>query len=186
MNFKFNVNTNEEDYLAYNKFWLLKSPYGRKQVIGLRILILALWGIFALCSFFKYDFSITAWIATCVYAVCLAVCEFLLNPFLAWTVKCQIKGLKKKGKIAYSPASEFEFYDEYFVETTPENKTEQKYASIERVSIIADEVLYIHQNTVMCYMIPTSCFESKEQYCAFLDFLKTKCENIDVYNGKKK
>ncbi len=186
MNFKLNVNMSDEDYLAYNKFWLLKSPYGRKQAIGLRILIMVLWGLIALRSLFKYDFSIAAWIVACIYAVCLAVSELLLNPFLAWTAKCQIKGLKKKGKIAYSSSSEFEFYDEYFVETTPENKTEQKYTSIERVSIITDEVLYIHANTVMSYVIPTSCFESKEQYEAFLDFLKTKIERIDTYKGARK
>ena len=40
---------------------------------------------------------------------------------------------------------------------------------------------YIHVNNIMAYILPLSCFETKEQYESFLDFMKTKCANIDVY-----
>ena len=83
--------------------------------------------------------------------------------------------------MGYSPVSDMEFYDESFIETTPENKTEQKYSAIERISVITDKVIYIHINTVMAYILPIYCFESKEQYAEFLEFIKTKCKNIDVY-----
>ena len=83
--------------------------------------------------------------------------------------------------MGYSPASEIEFYDESFVEITPDNKTEQKYSAIERVSVITDNVVYIHVNNVMSYILPLSCFESREQYNNFLDFVRSKCTNIDVY-----
>ena len=83
--------------------------------------------------------------------------------------------------MGYSPVSEMEFYDESFIEITPDNKTEQKYSAIERVSVITDKVVYIHVNNVMSYILPLSCFESKEQYNNFLDFVRSKCANIDVY-----
>ena len=83
--------------------------------------------------------------------------------------------------MGYSPVSEIEFYDESFVEITPDSKTEQKYSAIERVSVITDKVVYIHVNNVMSYILPLSCFESKEQYNNFLDFVRSKCANIDVY-----
>ena len=83
--------------------------------------------------------------------------------------------------MGYSPVSEMEFYDESFVEITPDNKTERKYSAIERVSVISDKVVYIHVNNVMSYILPLSCFESKEQYNNFLDFVRSKCANIDVY-----
>ena len=98
-----------------------------------------------------------------------------------WILKSNIKSLKAKGKMGYSPVSEIEFYDESFVEITPDNKTEQKYSAIERVSVITDKVVYIHVNNVMSYILPLSCFESKEQYNNFLDFVRSKCANIDVY-----
>ena len=33
MKFQFNVITNDEDYLEYNKFWMLRSHYGKKQML---------------------------------------------------------------------------------------------------------------------------------------------------------
>ena len=83
--------------------------------------------------------------------------------------------------MGYSPVSEMEFYDESFIEITPDNKSEQKYSAVERVSVIADKVIYIHTNNVMSYILPLCCFESKEQYKDFLDFITTKCSNIDTY-----
>ena len=83
--------------------------------------------------------------------------------------------------MGYSPASDMEFYDECFIETTPENKCEQKYSAIERISVITDKVIYIHVNNVMSYILPFSSFESGEQWNDFLSFIKTKCANIDVY-----
>ena len=137
--------------------------------------------ILFLLSLFGGEFSAAAWIGIIPYAILLVLFELLLNPLLCWILKSNIKSLKSKGKMGYSPVSEIEFYDESFVEITPDNKTEQKYSAIERVSVITDKVVYIHVNNVMSYILPLSCFESKEQYNNFLDFMRSKCANIDVY-----
>lgn len=50
--------------------------------------------------------------------------------------------MKKSGKPAYSPTSVIEFDEDSFTETTPENKIEQKYSSVERISIIKDRFVY--------------------------------------------
>ena len=89
--------------------------------------------------------------------------------------------MKKTGKAGYSPESVLEFGDETFIETTPDNKTEQRYASIERISIVDNKVVYIHVNNIMAYILPLSCFETKEQYDEFFEFIKTKSANIDIY-----
>ena len=83
--------------------------------------------------------------------------------------------------MGYSPSSVIEFYEDSFVETTPDNKTEQRYASIERISIVDNKMIYIHVNNIMAYILPLSCFETKEQYDEFFEFIKTKCFNIDIY-----
>ena len=69
--------------------------------------------------------------------------------------------------IHYSPSSVIEFYEDVFIETTPDNKTEQKYSAIERISVVDNKVVYIHVNNIMSYILPFSCFESKEQYNEF-------------------
>ena len=181
MSFKFHINLNDKDYLDYNIFWMIKSPYGKKRMMKFRVLIAILYSAISFFSLFRGGFSADAWLGIIPYALELILFELLLNPFFAWILKGNIKYLKSKGKMGYSPVSEMEFYDESFIEITPDNKSEQKYSAVERVSVIADKVIYIHTNNVMSYILPLSCFESKEQYNNFLDFVRSKCANIDVY-----
>ena len=97
------------------------------------------------------------------------------------SLKGQIKALKKKGKMAYTPESTMQFDDSVFIETTPTERAERSYSSLERVSILSGKVVYIHLNNVTAYIVPRDSFDSEEQYNAFLEFIKTKCANIDVY-----
>lgn len=94
-----------------------------------------------------------------------------------------MKGLKKKGKMSYSPVSVIEFYDDRLVEITQEQKIEQKYTAIERISVVDNRIIYIHVNHVMAYLLPLTCFESTEQYNDFLAFIKEKCNQIDIYQN---
>ena len=74
-----------------------------------------------------------------------------------------------------------EFFEDSFIEETESNKTEQKYSSIERVSLINGTV-YLHANNIMAYIIPISSFENKMHYDRFVEFIKTKISIIDNYN----
>lgn len=181
MYFKFNVNLTDKDYLDYNIFWMIKSPYGKKQMLKIRILITVCIAIFALGFLLGEKNTVNAWIGVIPYFILLGLFQLLLNPTMAWILKGNINSLKKQGKMGYSPSSEMEFFDEYFTETTPQNKTEQKYDSIERISVIQGKTIYIHVNNVMSYLLPVSCFDSKEQYDAFLNLIKTKCSIVDIY-----
>ena len=181
MRYNFHVNLNDRDYLDYNIFWTIRSPYGKKQMLTFRIVIAVLLVCISLLSLSGGGFSTEALIGIIPYAVLLVLLELLLNPLFTWILKSNIKSLKSKGKMGYSPTSNMEFYSEAFVETTPENRCEQKYSAIERISVITDKVIYIHVNNVMSYILPFSSFESGEQWNDFLSFIKTKCANIDVY-----
>ena len=181
MKFQFNVNINEEDYLDYNKFWMLRSHYGKKQMSTFRIIIAVIIGLIIFISLYGGNFTLDSFIGIIPMAILLVLYELLLSPLFVLFLKCHLKSLKKKGKMGYSPSSVIEFYEDVFIETTPENKTEQKYLSIERVSVVDNKVVYIHVNNIMSYILPFSCFESNEQYNEFLEFIKTKCSNIDVY-----
>jgi hypothetical protein len=181
MKYKFNVNCDDNDYLDYNVFMCLKSPYGRNQMVLLRIFILACVAVSCLFLLAKRGFEANAWINIVPYIIFLMIMEVLLNPFLVWILKIYIKFSRKRGKRGYSPVSEFEFYDEKFIEITPDYSIEQKYSAVERISIITDKVVYIHINSLMAFILLINCFESEEQYKSFIEFLKTKCQNIDVY-----
>ncbi len=181
MKFQFNVNINDKDYLDYNKFWMLRSHYGKKQMTTFRIVIAIIFGAYILISLFGGNFTFDSFIGIIPTAILLIIFELSLSPLYVSFLKSHLKSLKKKGKMGYSPSSVIEFYEDIFVETTPDNKAEQKYSAIERVSIVDNKVVYIHVNNIMSYILPFSCFKSKEQYEEFLDFIKTKCADIDIY-----
>ena len=39
MNYKFDVNLTDKDYTDFNIFWMLKSPYGKKQMLKSRLIL---------------------------------------------------------------------------------------------------------------------------------------------------
>lgn len=181
MNFKININLNDTDYINYNTFVLIKSPYGKKKILKMRISAMIIFLSISFFFLFIGAFSTNALLSALPSVIFLILYELFLNPILALSIKNNIKSDKSSGKTAYSPVSEIEFYNDKFIESTHYNKTEEKYSVIERVSVITENVIYIHVNSVMSYILPYNCFESKEQYNNFLDFIKTKCENIDTY-----
>ena len=181
MKFQFSVKVNDQDYFDYNTFWMIRSPYGKKQIKTFRITIAVLFAIFILISLFSGGFSFESILSIIPMVIVLSLAQISLTRFFSWSLKGQIKTLKKSGKMGYSPESVIEFYDDSFVETTPENKTEHKYSAVERISVVDNKMIYIHVNNVMSYMLPLSSFESKEQYNSFFEFIKTKCAKIDIY-----
>lgn len=178
MRFKFSIHVTEKDYLDYNKFWQFQSPYGKKQIISLRVIFVLLFGIAAIATLIGGDFTIDSIIEAAIFMVAMAIFQFILPAFLAWSVKRQIKVLKKKGKMAYTPEATIEFYEEYFIAKSPESKTETKYTTIERISVVRDKAIYLHVNNVMAYIIPIKSFASNEQFESFLTFIQSKCTNL--------
>ena len=126
MKFQFNVNINEEDYLDYNKFWMLRSHYGKKQMSTFRIIIAVIIGLIIFISLYGGNFTFDSFIGIIPMAILLVLYELFLSPLFVLFLKCHLKSLKKKGKMGYSPSSVVEFYEDVFIETTPQNKTEPK------------------------------------------------------------
>lgn len=60
MNYRFNVTITDQDYLDYNTFWMLRSPYGKKQMKSFRIVITVFWVIASLVTLFMDGFSIVS------------------------------------------------------------------------------------------------------------------------------
>ena len=181
MKFQFNVNTTDKDYLDYNKFWMLRSHYGKKQMMSFRIVMAVIFGVYIFILLYGGNFTVDSFISVIPMAILLIIFELLFSSLFVFILKGHLKSLKKKGKMGYSPSSVIEFYEDSFVETTPDNKTEQRYSSIERISIVDNKMIYIHVNNIMAYILPLSCFETKEQYDGFFEFIKTKSANIDIY-----
>lgn len=185
MQFQFNVTLNDDDYLAYNRFHMIRSPYGAKTLRNFRIVLVAIVALFLLPTLSHVGLTPYALIAIIPSLAVLTVMQLLLPTVLMSSVKSQLKKLKKEGKPAYSPKAEIEFYEDYFVETTDDNRSEIKYSAVERVSVVDGKYIYIHVNSIMSYIVPIALLDTAEKYDAFMAFLAAKCDKIDEYLPKK-
>lgn len=181
MNYKFNVNITDSDYLDFHKFWITKSHYGKKQMTTFKLVIALIFCVYIVFSLYNSAFSLDSFLGILPIIILLIIFELAFTPLFVLFLKSHLKGLKKKGKMGYSPSSVLEFYEDKFTEMTDENKAELKYTAVERISVLKDKVIYIHVNNVTAYILPIKSFESEEQYSSFLEFIKTKCSNIDIY-----
>ena len=94
--------------------------------------------------------------------IVLLIAQIFLTRFFSWSLKGQIKTLKKSGKMGYSPESVIEFFEESFVETTSENKTEHKYSAVERISVyysstVIDEIPFAMMIYSPCGLMLLPC-----------------------------
>ena len=182
MKFQFDIRLDDKDYLEYNLFWMLRSHYGKRHTVMMRTVVAVLCVVFMLFVLCRGQFTADSFLAILPMAIFLLLFEVLFSAFYGWVLKAHLRSLKTKGKMGFSPLSSITFYDDRFVEITTDNKTEQTYAAIERISVVDHTVLYIHVNNLMSYIVPFSCFESDEQREAFLAFLQSKGAVMDVFS----
>ena len=180
MNFQFQIHVSEDDYLEYNKFWVLRSPYGRKSFVGMRImLVIAVLAVgYILVS--SEDFRPDAMWMTIPLLIFLIVMQVLLAPFYIFILRNHINNLKKRGKMPYTPESVMESHEDFFLEMSPEAKTEQQYSAVERISLVDGKMIYLHINNLIAYILPVSAFQSEKEREAFIEFIQSKCPNVPV------
>ena len=183
MNFRFQIHVSEDDYLEYNKFWVLRSPYGRKSLVGLRILDVVIILIAILLVVVRGGFDSNVILRILPLLLLLVVLQLLLKPFYVFILRNHIKNLKNKGKIPYTPESVMEFHEDFFLEMSPEAKIEQQYSAVERISLVDGKMIYLHMNNLIAYILPVSAFQSEKEREAFIEFIQSKCPNapVDIY-----
>ncbi len=181
---KFQVHLSENDYFEFNKFHNLQSHYGASVIKKTRIVIAIIFGAAILLSFLSSGFTADGFLYAGIYLALLILFQVFLKKFFIETVKANIKHLKKQGKLAYHEYSEIEFLERSFIETTPDNKTEQSYASIERISVVEGRYVFIHPNNITAYILPASSFRNQAEYDEFLKFVPSICANVDFYKNE--
>ena len=200
MPFELKISLTDEDYIEFNRFWMMRSHYGRSEMLKMRLMISALVVLALLAVCISQGFSYGTVVYVISFLITLVAFQLLYNPVMSAALKQHIKMLKKKGKMGYSPESTMIFGEESFTEITPTTKTEQAYIAewlelgfpVESIAIawdvtvtgtvIGDGVIYVHLNNVTGYIIPAAAFASAEERGAFIEFIGTRCGgNIDRY-----
>lgn len=179
--YKINITLSDQDYLDFNLFMNLESSYGKKQIRTIRIIYLLVVVLSLLIIGIIKKFTTDTLIYVFILLVTLLIIEILLKSSLRKNITKKVTKLLKTNKFLYSSTSIMEFYDDYFTEITKDEKTEVKYTLIEQVSIVNNKMIYIHKNNVITFMIPFSAFTSNQELNSFLEFIKTKFNNIKTY-----
>lgn len=181
MKYRLHIRISDADYLRINQLIQHQMPEGKKMVRLLRILIAAIFLGASAVLLIRDGLTPLSMIIIAGWLIMIFVMQLFVKPYLNWALKARIKNLKKKCKKLYSPESVMEFYEAYFLETAEQNQAKRMYSSIERVSIIEGEAVFIHEGLTTAYIIPYSCFESEEQYREFVAFVKEKFAKVDCY-----
>ena len=180
MNFKFNVNITEQDYLDFNVFAGTKTPQGKKTVLRSRLIIAGVV-LFALLLIWITDKGGTvSLVTTPLFLLMLLYFQLYHVRKMKNSMKAYIQNLKKHGKLPYSPCSTVEFNDESIIETDENSATERKYSVIEAIAVDKTSV-YVFIGVAQAFILPFSSFESREQMDAFIEFISAKCPNIVRY-----
>lgn len=184
MKYTFNVCLTDDKYYQFNKFIAFKSVYGRKDMMKTRIFFSVLILACALFLGLLEGGTSGLWRAV-LNLIFLILFQLLLNPIVCWVLRLEIKVMKKRGKMPFLSNSVIEFDEEKIYETTSEQKIEQNYSAIERISVIEGQGVYCHINKMMAFILPIDAFENEDKWQDFVAFIKTKVETVDEYPLKK-
>ena len=179
--YKLNITLSDQDYLDFNLFLHLQSSYGKKQMRTIRITYILVFIFFILNIGMIKRFTPDTLLYVIVLLLTLLIIQILLKSSLKKNITKKVNQLLKTNKALYSSTSIMEFYDDYFSEITKDEKNEIKYTLIEQVSIVSNKMIYIHRNNVITFIIPFSSFTSNEELNSFLEFIKTKFNNVTTY-----
>lgn len=174
MLFQFECRVNDNDYYEFNRYFMFHSSYGKKNLFKIRMfvpIILSLMFIYYLISGESLDwlyYELVSFVITSVVWI------IAVKPFYLLILKINQKSMKKSGKLPYSELSTMEFYDDHFIDITPDARYELKYDAVDNVVINESKAIYIYRDMMAGHIIPFSTFKSEEERNRFIDFMHTK------------
>lgn len=181
MRFQLDITMTEQDYLAYNCFHSLESRTGKKLLRKSRrvftAIIVAFGVLYTLMSGWSPD-TILYLSFLCIFSLIYLV---FFKKVMQFSVKSQIKMLKKVGKLPFDPATKYEFYEDHLVEICPSTRTERGYDALDRVCIVPDRFILLYTSTVGAYILPIAQLSQQVDLEAFLGFLSKKCKTVEHY-----
>lgn len=181
MYFKFDAIMNDEDYINFNIFYQTMTPDGKRGIkrARIRLIIVSLLMCFIVFSLTQSS-GATAYFFTVLLIYFIVFCLRKKQNAVNIT-KRSLKISRESGRQLYSQYTVMEFFDDYFVESVDGIRTEIMYSVVKSVKILNGRYLYIDINNTGFYILPFKAFSSNEECTAFIDFLRTKVQNVEFY-----
>ena len=181
MRYVFDIFLTEADYIDFNVFHLTRSDYGKRFHRRLRTMVAVIFAVAAIVNFLVEGISPVS----VAYALFLVVMGVLLacipGKFARLSVNTTIRGLKKSGKMPYSPESRLEFSDEGIQEITPEGRLEKPWKAVERLCILEGKVWYLFVNNTSGFILPVDQLKKQTDLAEFRRYLESRIPVVDVF-----
>lgn len=182
MKFLLNIAITDDEYIDFNTFTNTSIGEIKKSSKAARIIGFVAGALIAFSVYLSYaatkEIPVFSVILLCFILLMTAFSK-IISVFLT---KSMAKRLNKGAKKLYTPFLTLEFYDDYFVENATGQKIETKYFMVDKIAHIKDKYIFIYINDLQGIIIPVKCFESKEQYQDFLEFIKNKYFIFEEYD----
>lgn len=171
--FKFDYKISEEEYLAFNNYFMLNSPIGKKALLMTRLSGVTI-AILAVVIFF---------IAGAETGLILTEAVLLAVFCIIWIIRSKhimlknnaksIKKLKESGKLVYAESGTLIFDDTSILEISKDSQMKTNYSLLERVDI-AEDAIYIFFSAAQAYILPFESFKDEDEKAEFIEFINKK------------
>lgn len=179
MHYQLKLILSEEDYLAFNQFHSLQSPFGKKMVRKSQIFFVCAMVVLTALIFLVFGRTIFAMAYAGVMALFTVVYLLLFKKIVRRSIKAQIKHMKSASKLPYDPESTLEFYEDALVEMAAGKRLEQSYDVLERICIWGEDYIFLYSSSVNAYILPMAQVKEQVDAEAFLNFLSQKCKTVE-------
>lgn len=183
MKFQFFVTLTDNDYLDYNMFCSKNSEHVKKLIRIYRILIGTTGFLIIFNITLSNNFSPESTRESLIILANVVVLIIALSKInRALTLLRAKRLLRDNNHKLYDPKAVLDFYDDKFTETTPSERCERRYSTIESVAVLSGKAVYLRTDKLRAFIIPMNLFTSYDHYNDFINFLRSKSLPVEIFN----
>ncbi len=181
MLFQLNTAVTEEEYKAYLLFDSLESLRGKQNIRKARLARLFFLPVFLFSCFYFWNRSPSFALFGAAMFLYYLIQILFLKMIIKRNVNRYINNAKKEGRSLFDPFAQYEFYEEKFIESSPETRVEQNYSAIRQIHIVKERYILLYTFKSVVYVLPIPQVKAQLDEKEFVTFLSSKCANVEYY-----
>lgn len=167
---KFKINLTDDDFIAFNIYYIFKSKGGKRSITIGRSSVLIV-AILAIIAFAVARGASKVLLVEAVVLLVIAILWFFLYPnLIKRSVAKRLLKMRREGNLPYETEVELDFSESQVSEKTESSFRETPYSDFSQIQE-TDQYIYLEKHTAESMIIPLRCVEDKN---ALLGFLREK------------
>ena len=170
---KYSYHIVENDYYEFNKYHLFNTPLSKRRMMFGKIFVTAFILFMALIVGLtgKNDAVTYSFFGFCLVVILLY--NIFFRQFMYFSIKRNIKKMKKTGKIHYDKEITSEFLEDSFAEKTADSESLVKYTMLAKIAT-GTNAFYLYVNVQSALIVPFRVFADENEKSMFFEFIQSK------------